>query len=87
MDPKNDNEQAKDTTLAVEDVGADQIRAEHAFLVKPEALLTLSDSELASLGRKATLKLDCFIMPCMTLLYILNYLDRQVKSTNCARIK
>jgi hypothetical protein len=43
----------------------------------PEAIAGYSDAELRRLGRKATIKLDLIIMPAMTILYILNYLDRQ----------
>jgi len=63
--------------MAVEDAGAEKARIEHSHMVKPDGLIGISEGELASVGRKATLKLDCFIMPCVTVLYILNYLDRQ----------
>ncbi|KAF2716523.1 retrograde regulation protein 2 [Polychaeton citri CBS 116435] len=43
----------------------------------PSSLDGLSDSELNKLGRKATFKMDIVIMPCMVIMYILNYLDRQ----------
>ena len=74
------SEQGKLSTMAVEDVGAEKARIEHSHMVKPDGLIGLSEGELASVGRKATLKLDCFIMPCVTVLYILNYLDRQVQA-------
>ena len=66
------------SSLRVEDIGAEKVRIEHTHMVMPEALIGLTDSELASLGRKSTFKLDCFIMPCITIMYILNYLDRKV---------
>ncbi|KAI0146190.1 MFS general substrate transporter [Xylariaceae sp. FL1272] len=49
----------------------------HASHVLPESLAALSDEELDKLGRKATLKLDCTLMPILVIMYILNYLDRQ----------
>lgn len=74
----NETKRISMSSLRVEDVGAEKVRVEHSYIVMPQALAGLSDPELASLGRKATLKLDCFIMPCITIMYILNYLDRQV---------
>ncbi|ETI25288.1 hypothetical protein G647_04663 [Cladophialophora carrionii CBS 160.54] len=65
------------TSMRVEDIGAEAVRIDHSHMIMPEALLGLSESELTSLGRKATLKLDCIIMPCVVIMYILNYLDRQ----------
>lgn len=43
----------------------------------PPSLAVLSEAELTKIGRRATLKLDARIMPCMVLMYIMNYLDRQ----------
>lgn len=43
----------------------------------PASLAGMSEQEIKSLGRKATLKMDVMVMPTMTILYILNYLDRQ----------
>ena len=43
----------------------------------PASLATLSDAEFASLGRKTTFKMDLMIMPCLVIMYIMNYLDRQ----------
>lgn len=43
----------------------------------PPTLVGLSDAEIKKVGLKTTLKLDLIIMPCLTILYILNYLDRQ----------
>ncbi|EHY58396.1 hypothetical protein HRR83_007238 [Exophiala dermatitidis] len=65
------------TSSTVEDVGAEKVRVQHAQIVMPENLMGLNEAELKKLGRKATIKLDCIIMPCVTLMYILNYLDRQ----------
>lgn len=53
----------------------------------PEAIAGCSYAELKKLGRKATIKLDLIIMPAMTTLYILNYLDRQnIAASNLADI-
>ncbi|GAB7358660.1 hypothetical protein MBLNU230_g3889t1 [Neophaeotheca triangularis] len=43
----------------------------------PPSLAGMTDQEIKALGRKATWKMDCVVMPTMTILYILNYLDRQ----------
>lgn len=43
----------------------------------PPSLAGMSDSEIHTMGRRATLKMDIVVMPTMTILYILNYLDRQ----------
>ncbi|KAK5057806.1 hypothetical protein LTR84_011807 [Exophiala bonariae] len=61
----------------VEGVGAEKVRMEHSHMVLPEILIGLSDEELQQIGRKATFKLDCFILPSITIMYIMNYLDRQ----------
>lgn len=53
----------------------------------PEPIAGYTDVELHRLGRKATIKLDLIIMPAMTILYILNYLDRQnIAAANLANI-
>lgn len=43
----------------------------------PPSLSTLSEDEIRKLGRKTTLKLDLIVMPALTAMYVLNYLDRQ----------
>ena len=43
----------------------------------PASLSALSESDYSALGRKAIMKLDSRVMPCMVIMYILNYLDRQ----------
>lgn len=43
----------------------------------PNAISHLSDAEYKKLGRSATFKMDTIIMPCLVIMYILNYLDRQ----------
>ncbi|OQE44372.1 hypothetical protein PENCOP_c002G02169 [Penicillium coprophilum] len=45
--------------------------------VIPASLAALSDIEYAKIKRRAMWKLDLRIMPCMVLMYIMNYLDRQ----------
>lgn len=82
MDSKEVMEDTKgpDTSsLRVEDVGAEKVRIEHSHMVIPDSLVGLAEPELNALGRKATFKLDCYIMPCIVIMYILNYLDRQVR--------
>ncbi|KAJ3575518.1 hypothetical protein NPX13_g4006 [Xylaria arbuscula] len=46
-------------------------------LTMPASLAALSEDEYKKLGKKATLKMDCVIMPILVIMYILNYLDRQ----------
>lgn len=46
-------------------------------ITMPGNLAILSDDEYHRLGRKATIKMDCIIMPTLVIMYILNYLDRQ----------
>lgn len=43
----------------------------------PESLAALDEEEYARLGRRAVLKMDLIIMPTLTIMYIMNYLDRQ----------
>lgn len=45
--------------------------AQHDFEDLPDSLRELSPQELSKLGRRTTLKLDCIIMPALTVLYIL----------------
>lgn len=53
----------------------------------PLVLRTLSPEEYAAVGRRAVLKMDTIIPPCLMLMYILNYLDRNnIASTQLARI-
>lgn len=69
----------------VQGVGAEKARMEHSHMVMPDALVGLSDEDLQQLARKATFKLDCFILPSITIMYIMNYLDRQVSTISTAR--
>lgn len=45
--------------------------------VLPDSLVGVSEDEMKKIERRAILKLDFIIMPAITILYILNYLDRQ----------
>ena len=58
----------------------DNIRvSDHSIgrLNMPAGLAALSESEYNRLCKRATLKMDLVIMPCMVVMYVLNYLDRQ----------
>ena len=71
--------------MTMEDTKTATDRIEDYEVVKPQAgqdepapyppcLHGLNDGELKRLGRKTTFKLDLFVMPAMTIMYILNYL-------------
>ncbi|KAL1953774.1 hypothetical protein VTO42DRAFT_2271 [Malbranchea cinnamomea] len=56
--------------------------------VMPPQLAALSKEEYAKLGKRATWKMDLVIMPCMVIMYIMNYLDRQnIASAKLAAIE
>ncbi|KAL4884879.1 major facilitator superfamily domain-containing protein [Aspergillus karnatakaensis] len=62
----------------IEDIDERQLAKGYEGLpVKPASLAALSEEEYRKISRRATLKLDAFIMPCMVIMYIFNYLDRQ----------
>ena len=61
----------------VENVDQEKHRNDAGQLVMPASLASLSPGEYAQLGRKATFKLDVQVMPCLVIMYIMNYLDRQ----------
>jgi hypothetical protein len=69
------------TTMAkaqIEDVLVEDERgSDESQAMMPTSLAGLSDAEFASVGRKATVKMDIMIMPCLVIMYIMNYLDRQ----------
>jgi len=48
-----------------------------AALLTPANLAALSDDEYKKLGRRATLRMDCVIMPILVIMFILNFLDPQ----------
>lgn len=53
----------------------------------PEILRRLTAEEYKKVGDKATLKMDIIIIPCLMLMYILNYLDRNnIASAKLANI-
>ncbi|KAL1876145.1 hypothetical protein Plec18167_005408 [Paecilomyces lecythidis] len=57
-------------------------------LICPAELAGLSAEEYSRLSRTATLKMDLVIMPCLVIMYILNYLDRQsIASAKLANIE
>ncbi|KXT06944.1 hypothetical protein AC578_7103 [Pseudocercospora eumusae] len=68
----------KSVTERFEDFELDKpIAGQDEAATYPPCLHGLSDEEIKRLGRKTTFKLDMFVMPAMTIMYILNYLDRQ----------
>ncbi|EME84080.1 uncharacterized protein MYCFIDRAFT_187237 [Pseudocercospora fijiensis CIRAD86] len=68
----------KSVTERVQDCELDKpIPGQDEAAPYPPCLHGLSDEEIKRLGRKTTFKLDMFVMPAMTIMYILNYLDRQ----------
>ena len=74
---------AKDETKVAtdyhdEEMSPEQRRAStHAPTDMPASLKHLDPKELEKLGRKATFKIDIVVMPCLVVMYVLNYLDRQ----------
>ncbi|KAJ5042975.1 uncharacterized protein L3040_004365 [Drepanopeziza brunnea f. sp. 'multigermtubi'] len=46
-------------------------------LRRPASLAALSDEEYDKVGRSATFKMDISIMPCLVIMFIMNFLDRQ----------
>ena len=55
----------------------DERRSDESKATMLMSLAGPSDAEFASVGRKATVKMDIMIMPCLVIMYIMNYLDRQ----------
>lgn len=43
----------------------------------PASLQNLSEQEIAKIGRSTTFKIDIIVIPCLIVMYVLNYLDRQ----------
>ena len=43
----------------------------------PHSLRNLSQDEISDLNRKLVRKIDCIVLPIISILYILNYIDRQ----------
>lgn len=63
------------TSIAVSEAGDD-----HLAVHLPASLQNLSEEERAALAKSGTRKIDLMLLPCLTLLYLLNFLDRQSKS-------
>ena len=54
----------------------------------PVILRALSAEEYAKIGRSAVFKMDIIILPCLMIMYILNYLDRNnIASAKLANIE
>jgi len=71
-----------------ESVDQEKHRDQSGHLVAPANLAALSEDEYQKLGKRATWKMDIIIMPIMTIMYILNYLDRQnIASARLANIE
>lgn len=85
MDQRQETPQQKRdgevSSLKEDKLHLEALHMEDAQLPIPENLRSLSEVEVARLGRKAVFKLDCTLMPCLTTMFIMNYLDRQVSST------
>ena len=78
---KNDQISAHFESIGFEDRDAE------GHLIMPTELSLLSKSEYDNLGLHATWKMDLVIMPCLVIMYILNYLDRQnIASAKLANI-
>lgn len=69
----------KSTTDRIEDYELHHAKAQREHDAPyPACLDGMSEDEIQKFGRKTTLKMDLLIMPALTIMYILNYLDRQV---------
>ena len=51
--------------------------SEHVPSTMPASLQGLSQAEIDKIGRSTTFKMDIIVIPCLIVMYILNYLDRQ----------
>ena len=60
-----------------EEVDQEKHRDSEGHLIRPANLAILTEDEYNKLGKKATWKMDIVIMPIITIMYIMNYLDRQ----------
>lgn len=60
----------------IEDLSSMSERGEHNGHQMSTSLSCLTTEEYKKVGRKATLKLDVVMLPCLVIMYILNYLDR-----------
>lgn len=67
-------------------MGEEDIESQSSNAV-PEILRQLTPEEYKKVGDKATSKMDIIILPCLMLMYILNYLDRNnIASAKLANI-
>jgi hypothetical protein len=54
----------------------------------PDTLVSLSEDEYRRVGRMAVLKTDIQILPCLVIMFIMNFLDRQnIASAKLANIE
>lgn len=69
-----------------EGLGEDDIENQSSSTM-PEILQNLTPEEYKKVGDRATLKMDIVILPCLMVMYILNYLDRNnIASAKLANI-
>lgn len=62
----------------IEDLDEEKVQSRYGHSpVMPASLAALSDVEYSKAKSRAMWKLDARIMPCMVVMYIMNYLDRQ----------
>lgn len=59
-----------------EDVSKEDNVETQSSIAVPEILRQLTPKEFKKIGNKATSKMDIVILPCLMVMYILNYLDR-----------
>lgn len=73
----------------IEDLEGEKARSRNGHSpMMPASLAALSEVEYSKVKRRALWKLDARIMPCMVLMYIMNYLDRQnIASAKLANIE
>lgn len=71
-----------------ESIDQEKHRDNEGHLIRPTNLAALSEDEYIKLGKQATWKMDIVIMPIITVMYVLNYLDRQnIASARLANIE
>lgn len=73
----------------IEDLDEEKVQSRYGLSpVMPASLAALSEAEYSKAKRRAMWKLDARIMPCMVVMYIMNYLDRQnIASAKLANIE
>lgn len=71
----------------VEDLGREAPQYDVVHKALPPSLAGLTPEEYKRLTTKATWKMDLIIMPCLVVMYVMNYLDRQnIAAAKLARI-